>query len=261
MSDPQRLLDEGGELEVAVLRAARDDVAPPHLQRRVHAALGLGAGIVAAGTVATTATAAATPAAKGAVTVAWIGAAKWIGVGIVAAAATAGTAVYVRTRPAETASQPAAVASAAHTATAAVHAPAAGAEIPVAAAPAPSASTPNPASAPAPTPTSISGSTSPPAATASDLTDELASLDAARAALDAGDTALALQQIDRHDRDFARGQLAPEALALRIEVYAKRGDRPKVEELAGAFLARYPNHTQARRVRSILESMTTGHNP
>jgi hypothetical protein len=88
------------------------------------------------------------------------------------------------------------------------------------------------------------------------LVQELIPIDAARAAFDAGDTAGALRQLDRHDLDFPHGQLAPEALALRIEVYALRHDRTKVADLASTFLARYPGHPQTARVRAIVQSVS-----
>jgi outer membrane protein assembly factor BamD (BamD/ComL family) len=104
---------------------------------------------------------------------------------------------------------------------------------------------------PIPTPIPIAAPTREvPVASPDRLLSELALIDAARAALDSGDTALALSQLDRHDREFPRGQLAPEALALRVEVHAARHEDAKVRELAARFVARYPDHPQAERMRS-----------
>jgi hypothetical protein len=84
------------------------------------------------------------------------------------------------------------------------------------------------------------------------LSDELRVLDDARAALDAGDTARALTLLGRHDRDFSPPALAPEAMALRIEVYARGPDRESTARLARRFLVLYGDRPEAQRVRSIL---------
>ena len=96
-----------------------------------------------------------------------------------------------------------------------------------------------------------------PAKTTGDLVSELALLDVARRALDSSDTSHALTTLDRHDLEFAHGDLAPESLALRIEVYAQRRDDGKVRELGQSFLAQYPTHPQSRRVRALIDA--SGH--
>jgi hypothetical protein len=80
-------------------------------------------------------------------------------------------------------------------------------------------------------------------------------LDDAHAALSSGDTTRALALLDLHDREFrGGGALAPEAMALRIEVYAQRGDRDAAARLGSRFLAIYGDTPQAQRVRSIVEA-------
>jgi outer membrane protein assembly factor BamD (BamD/ComL family) len=86
------------------------------------------------------------------------------------------------------------------------------------------------------------------------LGDELRLLDEAHAALSAGDTSRALALLDRHDREATKPALAPEALALRVEVYARQGDRASVTRAANQFLALYGDRPEAQRVRTILEA-------
>jgi outer membrane protein assembly factor BamD (BamD/ComL family) len=77
-------------------------------------------------------------------------------------------------------------------------------------------------------------------------------LDAARRALRAGDTQLALGELDRHQAQFPRGMLGQEATLLRIEVLARSGNRSAAQTLARQFLARQPNSPHAKRIESLL---------
>jgi hypothetical protein len=293
MSDPRRLLEEGSDLEIAVLGSAHDDAAPKQLHKRLHVALGLGGAIVGAGTAttATTTAAAATSAAKGAGLLASIGVAKWVSVAAIGGVAAVGAATYVEIRHVQTtalrshaptaADSPSrSTATGSRGGTGSLPHAEAPVVVPTTTASAIGASPIAPAAEPATTPSAVENSAATTAAVASaaptpsvpsvagvagtstasvpkspDLAIELAPLDAAHAALDAGDTALALSELDRHDRAFPRGRLAPEALALRIEAYAKRQDDAKVLELARTFLSRYPAHPQARRVQSFVSTI------
>jgi hypothetical protein len=93
------------------------------------------------------------------------------------------------------------------------------------------------------------------------LGDELRLLDEAHAALSAGDTRRALALLDRHDREARTPGLAPEALALRAEVYARSGNRASAARLAAEFLAVYGDRPEAQRMRTILETTRDATNP
>jgi hypothetical protein len=86
------------------------------------------------------------------------------------------------------------------------------------------------------------------------LREELALLDAARTALATHDSDRALQLLERHTTEFARGHLAPEADALRIDAYLQRGASDRAERLSRRFLARYPTHPLAARIGSVARS-------
>jgi hypothetical protein len=254
MSDPARFGDGGGgELEKLVVESVRDEAPSPRVRRRVEAALGLGA---ATAISTTTATSALGASVKTGVTFAVT---KWITVAAITVVAGAGAATYVAhqtragraTPPAPSAVQsPPIVRGAPSSAMLARPAP------PVAAAPSaevvamvdPSAT----ASVAAPAPSAH------PALT---LGDELRLLDEAHAALTAGDTGRALALLDRHDREARKPGLAPEALALRAEVYAHRGDRASAARIATQFLALYGDRPEAQRMRTILEATSDSTNP
>jgi hypothetical protein len=235
MTDPRRLLEEGSDLEIAVLDSARDDAAPKDVHGRVYGVLGLGTAIGAA-----TTTAAARAAGAWGATAAM----KWAGVAVIGSAVAVGATVYVGHHRAQSAipgATPTAMPTPAVTATATATEVASATAVPIATAMS--------------TPSSIAPPTASALPSPADLASELAYLDAAHAAIDSGDTTLALAKLDRHDHDFPRGRLGPESLALRIEAYTRSGNDSKVLDLARAFLARYPNHPQARRVQSIVASI------
>lgn len=253
MSDPARFRDGGGgEIERLVVESVREEAPSPRARRRVEAALGLGA----ATAISTTATTSALGAsAKTGLTLA---AGKWIAVAAITAVAGAGAATYVkREMRARERTPPAA---------SAVHAPplvrqvppvmpsAAPGPIP----PAPSAEVAAPAE---PSATTAVTASAPSARAPLTLGDELRLLDEAHAALRAGDTGRALALLDRHDREARKPGLAPEALALRVEVYGRRGDRASAARLATQFLALYGDRPEAQRMRTILEAASDPTNP
>jgi RNA polymerase sigma-70 factor (ECF subfamily) len=127
-----------------------------------------------------------------------------------------------------------------------------------------SAATPIPAPMPAPTPPptpalaptpdrvpapALGASRSAPAARSIDA--ELRSLEAARAALAAGDTARALAELDAHATTFAHGALADEATVLRAEVLDRRGDAESAGSIARRFADASPTSPYARRMRAL----------
>jgi TolA-binding protein len=87
---------------------------------------------------------------------------------------------------------------------------------------------------------------------ASGLAEEMASLEAARASLRAGDTGSALKNLDRYARAFPHGLLEPESIVLRIEAQLARGDRKGGIELGRRFLDAFPRSPLAPRVRILL---------
>jgi hypothetical protein len=240
MSEPRRFGDGGGnELERLLVDSVRDHAPSLRTRRRAQAALGLGAAV----STATASTGALGATVKTGVS---LGVAKWIGIATVGVAlAGAGTVSYLGKAPSR-------VAAPAQTATSSA--------IRVQTPPAPLSTVPMVAESPAP-PASVSAAkpvaeAAPiasvrPAAT---LGDEFRLLDEAHAALSAGDTSLALSLLDRHDREATKPALAPEALSLRVEVYARLGDRAAVTRAATQFLALYGDRPEARRIRTILEA-------
>lgn len=65
--------------------------------------------------------------------------------------------------------------------------------------------------------------------------------------------AAALATLDGYDRSFPFGSLRPEATALRVEALATAGDRSAARSLGAHFLAKYPEHPAASRVRRAMD--------
>jgi hypothetical protein len=84
------------------------------------------------------------------------------------------------------------------------------------------------------------------------LSRELASLDAARAALARGDTTRALAVLDRYARAYPRGRLDMEAEVVRIDALAESGRTDAAHARAREFLRRHPNSVLAAHVRTRL---------
>ena len=82
---------------------------------------------------------------------------------------------------------------------------------------------------------------------------ELAALDAARRALQRGNAALALIELDRHAQAFPGGALSPEASVLRIAALSQTGRGREAERLGRQFLERHPGSPLAAKVRAIIE--------
>jgi hypothetical protein len=80
----------------------------------------------------------------------------------------------------------------------------------------------------------------PPAPTASPSAVEAREVEAARAAVDRGDTDIAVALLDAYDSAHPNGHLKPEALALRIEALSKGGKTTEARALANEFREKYP---------------------
>jgi hypothetical protein len=265
MKDPTRLLESGSEFEASLLASAENDAPREGLDRRVRAAIGIG-GIAIGAT-----TASVTASAKGAPLLISLGIAKWAAIAVLGTGIAVGAAVAVRRE-----------ASVSRTPYVPIREPSVKARGPVtrssSTTPVPPSDVPTPIpratesvpaqqAAPAairvnevaPSHALSEGSPGPrplgPATPA--LEDEVAILSRAHAALESGDTTLALGTLDRHDLDFMHGALAPEALEVRIEAYDQRHDEVKVAELGHAFLARYSEHPLAGKVRALLEKVSS----
>lgn len=89
---------------------------------------------------------------------------------------------------------------------------------------------------------------------ASSLAAEVASLDAARAALASGEAQSAHALLQAHEGQFKTGLLGPEAQVLAIEVLAQSGQYEKAIARAEAFLATNPASPHRARVQSVAAS-------
>jgi len=249
MSDPQRLLEDGGEdLGRALLRSARADRPSPRARQRALQAMGVGGAIATASVTASGASAATTGAAS---------LLKWIGGGVVSGILAVGGAHYAQQPAAPPPPRVKAVqphASAGVTAATRAARPAPATEEPAPATEAPSPEPPSPA---APTrPTAPLAAAPKPATSA--LAEEVRLLDRAREAIAGGDADAALDALARRDQRFGGGALGPEATVLRIEARLQQGDRAGAARLARGFLAAHPQSPLAARVRTLLAAAGGG---
>jgi hypothetical protein len=91
-----------------------------------------------------------------------------------------------------------------------------------------------------------------PAPTTNTLPEEVAFLDTASRALRDHDAAAAHAALDSYAARFGGGNLGPEATALRIQAFLEQGDHAHAERIAEKFLAQNPHSPHAARVRSLL---------
>jgi hypothetical protein len=269
MNDPRRLRDEyAGDLEGRLLRSVQSDAPRSDAHRRTLVALGLG-GATLGIPAATTAAAAAKVGST--MTVAAI--IKWIGVGVGAAVVTVG-AVYEtpkllglrQSTVVEHAPPPSAVAgldraepsplgliepSLTENGSSENHAAPAVPRAPENLPPTNPARQPhamqsqmdNFADLPPP---SINAEPNPPG-----LSQEVAMLDTARQTV-SSDPVSTLHMLDNYEARFPRGDLAPEALVLRIEALVRSGQRAAAEKLAREYLARNPGSPHARKIGTLI---------
>jgi hypothetical protein len=234
-ADPKRLTVVGAtDLERSLLSAARRERPSPEMTARMAAGLGISVGAAI--------TAASAPVAAAPVVAAKTMLGLWVPAGVIVAAVAAGV-VGVRfsarpDRPAAHVAEPAAPTAEPIVA----DAPRAIATRPVRAAGGHAEKIRRRPAAVAPTPATIP---------ADDLRDQIALIDAARAAVTGGSSERALALLRRYDASYPGGAFRPEALALRIEALAHDGRRAEAQGLARDFLARYPQSPVAARVARI----------
>ena len=233
-SDPKRLTVVGAtDLERTLLQAARNERPSPELTARMAAGLGISVG------AALTTAAAPAAAAKTTLSV-WT---AWVSAGALAVAVTAGVVGVQMVR--------------------------APAQAPVKAAPPVAAPAITPPVAEAPRAPSVVAvpvarvekirrrpiaAAAPVAAPASDLRDQIALIDAARAAVKTGSSERALVLLRRYDASYPGGAFEPESLALRIEALEQDGRHAEARTLARDFLARYPRSPVADRIARVVQN-------
>jgi outer membrane protein assembly factor BamD (BamD/ComL family) len=79
----------------------------------------------------------------------------------------------------------------------------------------------------------------------------VATLDAARQMVSTNPVG-ALRALDEYQSQFPHGDLAPEALVLRIEALVRSDQRAAADKLARENLARNPGSPHARKIRTLL---------
>jgi hypothetical protein len=98
-----------------------------------------------------------------------------------------------------------------------------------------------------------------PATQDSALVREVSQLDRARQALAWPAPQAAWQALDDYQRDFPAGALRAEAAALRVEAAGQMGNTTLAIQLAHDFLAHYPTHPSAVRVRALADQFSAQH--
>ena len=96
-----------------------------------------------------------------------------------------------------------------------------------------------------------------PSVSSSTLAAEVSRIDAARTANAVGQYDEALWLIERYQRDFPHGALAPDAEVVALEAVAAKRDRSETARRAALFLSRYPEDPHAARVRWLAEHRGT----
>jgi hypothetical protein len=269
MKDPERLADvDASALARRMLTAAREEKPSNAAFERTVTALGVGAMVVGAGASAGIAAAGAAASAganamaagmggtalSGATKLAPAGllfaAAKWVGIGAVSGLLTAGVVDRVATWNAPAPSEP--VQKAISTA-----APAVGAAGPARVEPARTLPGPPDELAALPVKPAISRpAVAQPSHEVAErrarLAAEVEAVDRAREAMARGDASQALQALDAYERGFSEQRLRPEALYLRMEALAQRGDLAGARSAATTLLAADPHGPHAARARALL---------
>jgi len=248
MSDPRRLLDgDADEFESELLRSVEHDSMSPGSRRRILAALSVGGAIVTTSAVAgSSALGGQIGFFEGVSAVAL----KWIGICSVVGLVPTGVWVAHSHRALAPSNGPAPSSAVMGVGPPVAKATNDGSEAkpssaPARAAPVRAVAPRDPKATPRVGPSPASGS---PAS----LGDEVAALQAARAALANQDSNGALGALDRYKARFPSGRLAPEAKVLRIEALVRRGDRSQASALANQFESSSPESPYAERIDSML---------
>lgn len=97
------------------------------------------------------------------------------------------------------------------------------------------------------------GTTSEPR-TDTQLEEEARLIDRAREAVTAGNSGLALRELDAHGARFARPVFRPEALYLRMQALRLNGNEEAARQIARRLLTAYPNGPQAAAARAFLKT-------
>lgn len=260
----------GDDFERSLLASAESDAMRVERKAALAAALGIGAGaatVAASGAgAAKVATAgAAASKAKAALSLAIV---KWLAAGAVGSAAVVlvtTSVVHSRdVRETEISRQERARAAAAASPTAAVAAPPTAAVVATATpSPVPPEPAPEIVAAPAevravPEVVAPPPARSAPAAQVPALAAEQRPLERARAAMAAGDFAVAAQALDEHDRVYPSGAFTEESRVLRIDLLERSGDRAAARREARRFLSRTPNSPYAAHLRALASEEPTG---
>ncbi|MBS2015216.1 MAG: hypothetical protein JST00_20170 [Deltaproteobacteria bacterium] len=242
MSEPNRLLDEGSDLERELLRAGKNDRPDASLERRIGAAVAAAAigatpGVVGGSLWASSSLRLKSLTLLSVVTgLAALGYLAWRAPSDVPAARSAPVAPVVAS-PVITANAPANDNAAAPPTLTPDALPNARIE-PATSAPA----------AVAAVPSAEARRAGPPP-----IERELALLDAAKAKLGGGDAVSALALLDTYDAEMARGGvLRQEATVLRVRSLLALGRRDEAEVLGRGLLASDPTSVHAKRVRALL---------
>ncbi len=257
--DPERLRDKySGKLEGSLLVSARDDAPSGRARGRTLAALGFGG--LAAGLPTATTTAAA---AKTISSVSLAAALQWGSIGLAAGALTVGG---VQQAPRWLGTRDEAKVALSHRAPqdpkdrSSVPARQLEETLPQAQGdmPAPEVTVPGAVAARSnPEALPRSQAASPLVARPQDnrdepkLAEEVAALDRARQMVPLHPEA-AIELLDAYDRSFPHGDLAPEALVLRIDALVRSGRSAAGEALGAAYLAQHPRSPHAQRIRAMI---------
>jgi hypothetical protein len=230
---PDPLLAAGAtDFERRILDAGAHEDPSAEASKRMALALGISAGVATVAVTGKVAAAAAAKTAAGATSVVvW----PWISIGVLGLVVT-GALVGSRHWKSSERDVRRASASATLPAPAAPPAPATPEATPVKTAPSEVAS-PAPARRARPS--------------ADDLREQIALIDAARAALTADAAERTLQLVRRYHDKFASGAFRPEAAALKIEALVALGRRAEAKTLAETFVAEHRGTALADRVASI----------
>lgn len=244
MSEPERLLQSGSDLERSLLESGQYERPSKQLQDRVRAAM-IAAPLAAAPI-------AAAPAAPKAVSGIFAKIATTRGIAMLIAAIGIGAIVAASARM-TTSNGSSAAATAPATATDTAPAPATATAAAAAAATAEVTITPDslPSARVAVAPSPSAARVAAPAGSAS-IAREIELLDVVKTKLGAGSAAEAAQALDAYDREFPSGALRPEGTVLRIRTLLLQGNRAAANTLAEDFLQKNPGSVHAKRIQTLL---------